>query len=113
MHLISGIILSLAVTGLNHLTYSNLELGKKIYRDRCKVCHGEKGNTNLFAAEVLNPPPRNFTSSESLKDLTENRMIQSATEGRPGTAMMPWKGILKRHEIEAVIHYIRKTFMRL
>ena len=91
----------------------NIPLGKKIYMDRCKVCHGVQGNTNPFAAQVLDPPPRNFTSEQSKTELTEERMIQSATQGRPGTAMMPWKNILSPREIQAVIHYIRKQLMGL
>tara|TARA_B100000686_G_C16800620_1_gene985708 strand:- start:1834 stop:2172 length:339 start_codon:yes stop_codon:yes gene_type:complete len=91
----------------------NEELGKKIYLKRCKVCHGAKGDTNPFAAKVLNPPPRNFTSEQSKKELTEERMVFSATNGRPGTAMMPWKGILSQDEIFAVIYYIRNELMNL
>jgi mono/diheme cytochrome c family protein len=40
-------------------------------------------------------------------------MIRSATEGRPGTAMMPWKNILSKEEIQAVVDYIRRDIMRL
>jgi mono/diheme cytochrome c family protein len=89
----------------------DLELGKKIYTERCKVCHGIKGNGKSFAANALNPPPKNFTSPQSKKQLTKKRMIDSATNGRPGTAMMPWKDNLTQEEIRAVVHFIRKEFM--
>ena len=91
----------------------DLQLGKKVYTQRCKVCHGSQGNTNPFAAQVLDPPPRNFTSKQSKVELTEKRMIHSATYGRPGTAMMPWENTLSPMEIRAVIHYIRKRLMGL
>ena len=91
----------------------DLQLGKEIYTQHCKVCHGVQGTTNPFAAQVLNPPPRNFTSQQSKTELTEERMINSATHGRPGTAMMPWKNILSNREIRAVIYYIRKQLMGL
>ena len=39
-------------------------------------------------------------------------MITSVTHGRPGTAMMPFGGRLSGAEIEAVVDYIRATFMR-
>ena len=91
----------------------DISLGKKIYMDRCKVCHGVQGNTNPFTLQVLDPPPRNFTSEQSKAELTEKRMIQSATQGRPGTAMMPWGNILSPSEIRAVVHYIRKQLMGL
>jgi cytochrome c oxidase cbb3-type subunit 3 len=91
----------------------NLDIGKKIYKERCKVCHGEKGNVNPFAASVLSPPPRNFTLKKSKQELSKTRMIHSVTEGRAGTAMMPWKNILTSAEIQSVVSYIRKNLMNL
>ena len=88
------------------------KLGRKIYTQHCKVCHGIKGNTNPFAAQVLDPSPRDFTSLESKSELTEKRMILSVNQGRPGTAMMPWKSILSSDEIRAVVRYIRKQLMK-
>ena len=70
--------------------------------------HGDKGDGKTFAANVLNPPPKNFTLEKSKKELTEKRMIESITEGRKGTAMMPWKSRLSQQEIQAVVNYIRK-----
>ncbi len=91
--------------------HPDLELGEKIYQERCKVCHGIKGDGKSFAANALNPPPKNFTSAESKKQLTLKRMIDSATNGRPKTAMMPWKDNLTAEEIRAVVHYIREELM--
>jgi cytochrome c oxidase cbb3-type subunit III len=91
----------------------NLDVGKKIYKERCKVCHGEKGSVNPFAASVLSPPPRNFTLEKSKQELSKTRMIHSVTEGRGGTAMMPWKNILTSAEIRSVVSYIRKNLMNL
>jgi mono/diheme cytochrome c family protein len=85
--------------------------GKHIYSSRCKVCHGEGGDGKSFASGVLNPPPRDFTSTRSKQELTAERMIQSAMNGRPGTAMMAWKDILTNEEIRAVVHFIRQEFM--
>ena len=91
----------------------NLDIGKKIYTEKCKVCHGEKGNVNPFAASVLSPSPRNFTLEKSNQELSKTRMIHSVTEGRGGTAMMPWKNILTPGEIRSVVSYIRKDLMNL
>jgi mono/diheme cytochrome c family protein len=89
----------------------DLETGKRIYQERCKVCHGSQGDGKSFAANALNPPPKNFTSSQSKKQLNQKRMLKSATNGRPKTAMMPWKDVLTAEEIRAVVHYIRKELM--
>ena len=99
------------VTASHDAPHPDPELGKKVYLERCKVCHGIQGDGKSFAANVLNPPPKNFTSSQSKKQLTQKRMIDSATNGRPGTAMMPWKDNLSAEEIRAVVHYIRMELM--
>ena len=90
----------------------DLELGRDIFYKHCKACHGKKGNGKTFAANVLNPPPKNFTSEESKKELTEERMIRSITQGRKSTAMMPWQSRLTAEEIYAVAHYISKELMQ-
>jgi len=90
-----------------------LETGRDIFYKHCKACHGDKGDGKTFAANVLNPPPKNFTVEESKKELREKRMIQSVTKGRKGTGMMPWESNLTQKEIRAVVHYIRKKLMQL
>ncbi|MFQ5451664.1 MAG: c-type cytochrome [Nitrospinaceae bacterium] len=90
---------------------ADLQLGEKIFMKRCKVCHGVRGDGKSFAASVLNPPPRNFISEKSKKELTRERMIRSVTQGRPGTAMMPWEKVLSPREIRAVVHYIRTVLI--
>ena len=89
------------------------ETGRDIFFKHCRACHGDKGDGKTFAANVLNPPPKNFTAENSKQELTEDRMIQSVTEGRKGTAMMPWKSRLTQQEIHAVVLYIRKSLMQL
>jgi mono/diheme cytochrome c family protein len=92
---------------------SGLETGRDIFYKHCKACHGDKGNGKTFAANVLSPPPKNFTAEKSKKELTEERMIHSVTKGRKGTAMMPWESNLTQTEIQAVVHYIRKELMKI
>ncbi|VAX26373.1 hypothetical protein MNBD_NITROSPINAE05-733 [hydrothermal vent metagenome] len=101
------------VTASHDAPHPDIAMGKRIYQERCKVCHGIKGDGKSFAANALNPPPKNFTSEQSKKQLTQKRMIASATNGRPKTAMMPWKDVLTTEEIHAVVHYIRKELMRV
>lgn len=88
-----------------------IQTGAAIYQKRCKACHGVQGDGKTFAAGVLDPPPRDFTTDRAKEELTRRRMIASVAEGRRGTAMMPWKSNLSREEIRAVVAYIRKTFM--
>ena len=89
------------------------DIGRDIFFKHCKACHGIKGDGKTFAANVLNPPPKNFMSEKSKHELTEKRMIRSVSEGRKGTAMMPWKSRLTSAEIRAVVSYIRFDLMDL
>ena len=92
---------------------ADLETGRDLFYKHCKACHGDKGDGRTFAANVLNPPPKNFTAENSKKELTEERMIHSVTKGRKGTAMMPWESNLTKKEIHAVVRYIRIELMEL
>ena len=92
---------------------TDLDIGRDIFFQHCKACHGSKGDGKTFAANVLNPPPKNFISEKSKQELTEKRMIRSVSEGRKGTAMMPWKSRLTSTEIRAVVSYIRFGLMGL
>jgi len=107
------LILALNTIAANHLVpTSEVMLGKKIYHDRCEVCHGSQGDGKTFAANALFPPPKNFTAGTAKKELTRERMIRSVTRGRPSTAMMPWENILSKQEIYSVVDYIRQVLMK-
>lgn len=86
---------------------------KKIYQKFCSVCHGDKGDGDTRAAGGLSPKPRNFTTEEAAKVLNRQRMIESVAQGRPGTAMVGHSKKLSPLQIEAVVDYIRSTFMKV
>lgn len=87
--------------------------GAYIYHNYCSVCHGDKGDGQSRAKEGLDPSPRNYTTPEAAVELSRERMIDSVTHGRPGTAMIAWGSELSGPEIEGVVDYVRKTFMKL
>jgi len=87
--------------------------GAKIYLDNCSICHGDRGDADTRVRDSLRPPPRNFTTESAASELSRERMINSVTNGRPGTAMMPHKDRLSSQEIVAVVDYIRSHFMNL
>lgn len=86
---------------------------KQLYQKLCSVCHGDKGDGDSRAAGSFNPRPRNFTAPESATELTRERMIQSVTKGRPGTAMVGHAKKLSPKQIENIVDFIRATFMHL
>ncbi|MEL0585372.1 MAG: c-type cytochrome [Candidatus Thiodiazotropha sp. (ex. Lucinoma kazani)] len=83
----------------------------RLYSQYCSVCHGEKGDSKSRARGSMIPPPRDLTSPESSIELTRERMIQSVSHGRPGTAMAAWKNQLSSEQIAAIVDYIRITMM--
>lgn len=85
--------------------------GQQLYKRHCAACHGDRGNGATWAQNSLNPPPRDFTAPESRRDLTRERMLLAVTHGRPGTAMMSFSGHLSGQEIEAVVDYVRASFL--
>ena len=92
------------------VTGGDLELGRKIYNFRCYYCHGYSGDARTLAATLLDPKPLDFTRTAP-SSLPRERMLQSISAGRPGTAMMSFAGTLQPHEIEAVTDFVRQEFM--
>jgi len=82
-----------------------------IYHNYCSVCHGDKGDGRSRAQNSLVPAPRDFTSPAAAQ-LPREHMIAMTRDGKPGTAMVGWKTQLNKPEIEAVVDYIRVTFMK-
>lgn len=97
------------LAGLHDIKPDEKNRGEQIFKFTCSVCHGEKGSGAVWGK--LNPPARNFTSAESAAKLTRERMINSVTYGRTGTAMQPFTSQLSTSDIEAVVDYVRKTFI--
>ena len=85
--------------------------GALVYAQHCVVCHGDKGDGDTRVRRGLSSPPRDFTTALSRTELTRERMLHSVVAGRPGTAMMAFGARLSEAEINAVVDYIRATFM--
>jgi mono/diheme cytochrome c family protein len=81
-----------------------------IYHNYCSVCHGDRGDGRSRASNSLLPAPRDFTTAS---ELTRETMITIVTHGKPTTAMVGWTTQLNAKEIEAVVDYVRQTFMAL
>ncbi len=84
-----------------------------LYSKNCSVCHGDSGDANTRAAGSMSPRPRNFTDPTAAKELTRERMINSVTYGRPGTAMVAHGKKLSAQQIEALVDYIRANYMHI
>lgn len=89
---------------------SSHEAGRKIYNFRCYYCHGYSGDARTLATTYLSPRPMDFTA-DGAQRMTRTQMIAAIRDGRAGTAMAGFLGILTQHEIEQVADFVREEFM--
>jgi len=75
------------------------------------VCHGDAGDGKTSARTALIPPPADFTNVHLRAKLTREYMAAIVRGGKPGTAMVGWGTRLDAAQIEAVVDYVRATFM--
>lgn len=80
------------------------EKGKKIYKQMCVICHGDKGKGNGIAGASLNPRPADFTA-EIIQDQSDGAIYWKLTEGR--TPMAAYKDILKEEQRWQLVNYLR------
>ena len=74
-----------------------------------------RAHFDLYRASVklqLDPQPRDFTSIAVRAPGDDERLTNSITHGRSGTAMAPWEGVLTKEDIRRVIVYIRQRFTK-
>lgn len=79
--------------------------GKAAYEKYCLVCHGPQGKGDGPAGKALKPPAVDFTSAESKKK-SKPDLMHIVENGKPGTAMGPWKGQLSQAELNELMEYV-------
>lgn len=83
-----------------------------LYHNYCSVCHGDKGDGKSRASGSLSTLPRDFTSADSRRELSRERIAAAVAHGRPGTAMVAWKSQLSPTDIERVSEYVYSRFVQ-
>jgi cytochrome c oxidase cbb3-type subunit III len=89
---------------------ATLELGRAVYNFRCYFCHGYSGDARTLAATYLNPKPRDFQSTRP-EEILRECILAAVRDGKPGTAMKGFTGILSDKEMEAVSDFVRDEFL--
>ena len=79
--------------------------GKALYEKFCVACHGPQGKGDGPAGRMLKPPAADFTSAGSQKKSAAT-FTQVIENGKPGTAMGPWKGQLSQPELNDLLEYV-------
>lgn len=96
----------------------NLKHGRNLYMKHCLHCHGVSGDGAGPTSVYLNPRPRDyrqgvfkFTSTISGIKASRADLHRTLDEGIPGTSMPSFK-LLKKHELVAIVEYVRWLAMR-
>ncbi len=88
-------------------TVASLELGERVFKLRCVLCHGPEGRGNGPGAPALKPnPPRNFHDAAYMHSRTDEQLLVSIHNGK--NAMPPWKSILSEVEMKSVLMFVRQ-----
>jgi mono/diheme cytochrome c family protein len=82
------------------------DLGRQVYADRCTACHGVDGYGDGPVAASLDPRPQNFHDATFWKTHTLDDLRTIVRDGRPGTLMQAFGGVLSGAEIDAVVRHL-------
>ena len=77
------------------------------YRSYGASCHGVEGDGQGVAAARLDPEPRTFRNPAWMAGQTDRKLIDAVRNGRPGTAMPPFRALLSDAEIRRLVEYVR------
>lgn len=93
-------------------TAKRLKKGEVLYMDKaqpmqCLHCHGARGDGTGELGLQANPPARNFTCAETMKNISDGQMFWAVKNGVEGTAM-PAYSELADWQIWVLIHFVRQ-----
>jgi mono/diheme cytochrome c family protein len=79
--------------------------GAKVFHSNCEMCHGPQGHGDGPAGGSLDPKPKNLAILQ--ESAADDYLFWRINEGKPGTAMVAWKGILTEEQVWQVVSFIR------
>jgi mono/diheme cytochrome c family protein len=81
------------------------EEGAEIFRTNCETCHGPQGHGDGPAGGSLDPKPQDLSQLQKIAG--DDYLFWRIHDGKPGTSMVAWKGILDEEQIWQVVSFIR------
>lgn len=79
--------------------------GAEIFRTNCEMCHGPQGHGDGPAGGSLDPKPKNLALLQ--ESAGDDYLYWRIHDGKPGTSMVAWKGILSEEQIWQLVSFIR------
>ena len=79
--------------------------GAEVFKANCQSCHGPQGHGDGIAAQSLDPKPKNLAELQAM--VGDDYLFWRIHQGKPGTAMIGWNGILTNEQIWQAVSFIR------
>lgn len=84
----------------------DVQRGQQLFAQNCATCHGTSGKGDGPAAAALNPKPQDLTDDQWKHGGSPEQILQTVTNGVPGTAMVSWAS-LPEADRRALVAYIQ------
>jgi mono/diheme cytochrome c family protein len=81
--------------------------GKLLYQLQCARCHGSEGHGDGPDSANIQPPPRDFASTNWRFDPGPESIRGVIVKGIPGTSMYPMGGSFSPRELDALVEHVR------
>jgi mono/diheme cytochrome c family protein len=79
--------------------------GAEVFRTNCEMCHGPQGHGDGPAGQALDPRPQNLAEIQA--NAGDDFLFWRIHDGKPGTSMVAWRGILTDQQIWQAVAFIR------
>jgi mono/diheme cytochrome c family protein len=89
----------------NPLGDDSAAAGAELFRTNCEMCHGPQGHGDGPAGQALEPRPGNLAEIQTRA--ADDYLFWRIHEGKPGTAMVAWKGLLTDEQIWQIVSFLR------
>src|SRR5215211_2693708 len=89
----------------NPLGADAAKAGAEVFQTNCETCHGPQGHGDGPAGQSLEPKPGNLAAVQTKAG--DDYLFWRIHDGKPGTSMVAWKGILTDEQIWQAVAFIR------
>jgi mono/diheme cytochrome c family protein len=89
----------------NPLGADATQAGAEVFHTNCETCHGPEGHGDGPAGQSLEPRPGNLANVQAKAG--DDYLFWRIHDGKPGTSMVAWKGILTDEQIWQTIAFLR------
>ena len=79
--------------------------GAEVFQANCELCHGPQGHGDGIAGQSLEPKPKDLADLQAI--VGDDYLFWRIHEGKPGTAMVAWEGVLTDEQIWQAVSFIR------